>query len=664
MRFAIGDSDPNIRRTNVVPLSQRTETQTLGCLAENRLCRSTNAGCQSGRCPAHEVPRRLMASGLMPGLCRVRAWKWGFSRRWTVVRSVSRVSFGCDRIGLIKGVGVHAGSASRLSGFAPDAYRRMSASGILSLMMMLLLTVGSAAAESESIEELRKRIEQLEQRQQIQPENVRQRLAQVDGLAPAPPEAPTPADGPEWQLELQGYNRFRFNLYDNFSDTQVAPDGSFQQGSSASFNTFRKEDDRLRFSTLRGYATGAVKKGPFMAVVSLNYAGNNFNDGVLLGNDRAPMGPASQREFQVDTQLLYLQYNGWAQLRLGRQMNHVGNGIVGHIVRDSVTALKQWTDRFSTQVTYVMGAMGRSIGGSSGSGISQTTLQKLNTSSGTEEGLDGAMLIFNYVPRPMNRLQFFLWRMWDTTSGGAYKQNQYLDANGSGRIGSMDYAFEHVYLSGTSPIVSENGSLMNGRRERNSAHLAYLDIRHTFGISPLLPERPDLLSLGATFGFGSGDNNPDDGRNRNFDSLFLDETGFRYNFLFSDDIHGWNGRGFDSRRGSGFTNVTFVQPYPIVRPRPDFQAKFAWTLLRSSVAQPAGTGVLGPRPLLNSALSYSQTPVGGPTKDIGQEFDVLMDYFHGPVRVFSYFGMFLPGRVYAPFQDYALKYEVGVEYRF
>lgn len=558
-----------------------------------------------------------------------------------------------------------------------------------------------APGGAETIEELKERLERLERQREVEREELQRRLALLERSAPAPAqssglrvhlrrpellrpygpmacpgfmecapepqlhlEAPLPAEGQDWQLELQAYNRVRFNVYDNFSDTQFAPDGGLQHGSSASFNTARKEDDRLRFSTLRGYATAAIKKGAFMAVASLNYAGNNFNDGVLLGNDRPPMGPAGQREFQIDTQLLYLQYNGWAQLRLGRQMNHVGNGIVGHIVRDSVTALRQWTDRFSTQVTYVMGAMGRSIPNSGGAGISQTTLQKLNTPSETEEGLDGAMLIFNYRPASMNRLQLFVWRMWDTTHGGSYKQNQYVDANGSGRVGPLDYAFEYVYLTGTSPIVSENSALMNGRRERNRAHVAYLDLRHTFGVSALLPGRPDLFSLGAAFGYGSGDDDPDDGVNRNFDSLFLDETAFRYNFLFSDDIHGFNGRGFDSRRGSGFTNVTFVQPYAIVRPAPNFQARFGWTLLRASVAQPAGTGVLGPSPLLHPALSYSQTAVGGPTKDVGQEVDVLMDYVYGPVRLFSHFGMFLPGRLYAPFQDHALKYEFGIEYRF
>lgn len=647
--------------------------------------------------------RRLCSTVASSDLPCVDAWMRQRSRGLASARIVLRFAARFSRMASRKVLQQAVFGTSPGSRCPAIVFRQFSAAGFLFSFMMIMLIVSPVTAESKSIEELRRRLEQLEHRQQTEREELRQRLAQLEGSVsplPTPPppqfrvylrkpeqlrpynsmvcpgfmecppesqlhlEAPAPSDGPGWELELQGYNRFRFNFYDNYSDTQFAPDGTLQNGSSASFNTFRTEDNHLRFSTLRGYATTAVKKGPFMVVGSLNYAGDNFNDGVLLGNDRAPMGPAGQREFQVGTQLLYLQYNGWAQVRLGRQMAHVGNGIVGHIVRDSVTALKQWNDQFSTQVTYVMGAMGRSIPNSSGSGISQTTLQKLNTASDTEEGLDGAMLTFNYRPKPMNRLQVFLWRMWDTTNDGSYKQNQYADANGSGRIGSLDYAFEYAYLTGTSPVVSDNGGLMNGRRERNSAHLAYLDIRHTFGVSALLPERPDLLSLGATVGYGSGDNNPDDGRNRNFDSLFLDETGFRYNFLFSDDIHGWNGRGFDSRRGSGFTNVTFVQPYAIVRPSREFQTKFAWTLLRSSVPQPAGTGVLGPRPLLHPALSYSHEAVGGPTKDIGQEFDVLMDYFYGPIRAFSYFGMFLPGRLYAPFQDYALKYELGVEYRF
>lgn len=124
--------------------------------------------------------------------------------------------------------------------------------------------------------------------------------------------------------------------------------------------------------------------------------------------------------------------------------------------------------------------------------------------------------------------------------------------------------------------------------------------------------------------------------------------------------------------------MQFFQPYAILKPTEKLQTKVAWTYLRSTVAQPAGTGVLGPAPVLGgSALSYNCgqpltaaavvtcTGLGSKTQDIGQEFDVLTDYYFNPqTRLFSYFGMFFPGRIYAPFADNALKYELGVEFRF
>ncbi len=431
---------------------------------------------------------------------------------------------------------------------------------------------------------------------------------------------------------------------------------------------------------MRGYITTALKNGPFMAVVSLDYAGDAFNDGVMLGNASGPLGPAGQRQFQVNTQLLYLQanYEGW-QLRLGRQMNHVGNGIIGHIPRDSITLVKPWTDQFSTQVTYVYGAYGRTNNNQAGPmfsdfrgdadrEINQSTQAKFNSLAGDDEVLEGLMLIFNYNPAPMNRLQFFLWRMFDSSQEGAHKQLQFIDVNGSGRLGRFDYAFELAHMRGTTGVIFAGaGAAANriGNRDDNRAYLGYLDLRYTLPPNLLQTKKDDLLSLGAAFGFGTGDDKPNDGKNANFENLFVDETSFRYNFMFSDDINGFNGRAADNRRASGFTNTTFFQPYAILRPTEKFQTKVAWTYLRATVAQPAGTGVLGPTPILAPFLSYSTIAVGGPTKDIGQEVNVLMDYFFDPqTRLFSHFGMFLPGRLYAPFADNAIKYELGIEFRF
>jgi len=549
-------------------------------------------------------------------------------------------------------------------------------------------------------EEMRRRLEQLEQAAEPPPAQeprFRVHIRKPEELRPyhpvvcpgfmeCPPEpqlqleAPKPTTGPGWELELQAYNRFRFNIYDNFSDTRNAPGSTaanrtFVNSSSCSFNTSCKDDTRLRFSTMRGYVTSAIKDGPFMAVVSIDYAGDQFNDGVLLGNDSGSLGAAGQRQWIVNPQLYYLQYDGWAQVKLGRQYAHVGNGIVGHIPRDMIAVSKSWTAQFSTQLNYVYGSTGRSISNQAGqtfqtqgsgiNAINQTTQNKVNDANGKEESLEGVMLIFNYNPLPMNRLQLFLWSMFDTTAGGVNKQNQYIDVNGSGRLGRIDYAFELAHLRGTTPVISGAAGGQADTREENRAYLAYLDLRYTLPLKILDRNEDNLLSLGATLGFGSGDDNPNDGKNRTFETLFVDETSFRYNFLFSDDIHGFNGRGFDTRRANGFSNITFIQPYVIVRPTEKIQVKAAWTYLRASVAQPAGTGALGPQPVLSQALAFNTTAVGGPTKDVGQEFDVLMDYFVTPyARVFSHFGMFLPGRIYAPFADTALKYEMGIELRF
>ena len=573
-------------------------------------------------------------------------------------------------------------------------------------------------AFAQTVEELKEKMDKMEKQHESEREEMRRRLDQLEHAAGPPPapearfrvhirkpeelrsynpvvcpgfmecspepqlqlEAPKPTTGPGWELELQAYNRFRFNFHDNFSDTRNAPGSTaanrtFANDSSCSFNTSCKDDTRLRFSTMRGYITSAIKSGPFMAVTSIDYAGDQFNDGVLLGNDTGPLGAAGQRQWIVNPQLYYLQYDGWAQVRLGRQYAHVGNGIVGHIPRDMITASRHWTERFSIQVSYVYGSTGRSIPNQAGpvfqpqgsgvNAISQTIQSKVNDVTGKEESLEGVMLVFNYNPLPLNRLQFFVWKMFDTTAEGANKQNQYIDVNGSGRLGRMDYAFELAHLSGTTPVISGAAGGNPGAREENRAYLAYLDLRYTLPSEILRVNKEDLLSLGTTFGFGSGDDKPNDGKNTNFETLFVDETSFRYNFLFSDDIHGFNGRGFDTRRANGFSNITFIQPYVIVRPTEKFQTKVAWTYLRASVAQPAGTGVLGPQPVLSQALAFSNTAVGGPTKDVGQEIDVLLDYFINPyARVFSYFGMFIPGQIYAPFAGHAVKYELGFELRF
>jgi hypothetical protein len=518
------------------------------------------------------------------------------------------------------------------------------------------------------------------------------------GCTPEPhleQEIPAPAKGPGWELDLLGYARWRFNIHHNFSDVVNTVPGdtghiagkTTKNSSGASFggNVLGTDASRqnhfIRYTDIRGYVSTALKKDPFMLVYSFDFAGDEFNDGVLLGNDTGPLAAAGQRQFQVNTQLFYLQYDGWATVRLGRIPGHLGHGILGHIVRDGVTVIKPVTDRLGLQTTWVHGSTGRTISnqagttflpftGTSVSQSSETAQQKVQDLTGKEENLEGILLLGNYKLTPSHRAQGFLWRMWDTTAAGLNKQNQYVDLNGAGVFdlkadGMVSYWWELAHLRGTTPAISGAAGGTAGRRDANRAYLAYLDVRYTLP-ERLQPIRANLLSPGFTFGFGSGDNKPNDGRNSNFDQLFVDEASFKYNFLFSDDIHGFNGRGFDTRRGGGFTNITFVQPYLLIKPTPKLETRLAWTYLTATVPQPAGTGPLGPAPVLNSALAYSTTAVpGDATRDVGQELDVLVDYFVRPTaRLFAYGGGFFPGRIYAPHRENAIKFETGLELRF
>lgn len=515
-------------------------------------------------------------------------------------------------------------------------------------------------------------------------------------------EIPAPAKGPGWELDLLGYARWRLNLHHNFSDAVNTVPGdaghiagvTTKNGSGASFGgnvlgVPSQQANFIRYTDIRGYVSTALKKDPFMLVYSFDFAGDEFNDGVLLGNDTGPLAAAGQRQFQVNTQLFYLQYDGWATVRLGRIPGHLGNGIVGHIVRDGVTAIKPVTDRLSLQTTWIHGSTGRSVSNQAGTTFlpftgtavnqsSETAQQKVQDVTGKEENLEGILLLANYKPAPAHRAQGFLWRMWDTTAAGRNKQNQYVDLNGAGVFdlktdGTVNYWWELVHLRGSTPAITPSAAnpLLGaaggaaGRRDTNRASLAYLDMRYTLP-DRLQPVRPNLLAPGFTFGFGSGDNKPNDGRNSNFDQLFVDEASFKYNFLFSDDIHGFNGRSFDTRRGGGFSNITFVQPYLLIKPLPKLETRLAWTYLTATVPQPAGTGPLGPAPVLNPALAYSTTAVpGDATRDVGQELDVLVDYYVRPTaRLFAYWGEFFPGRIYAPHRENAIKFETGLEFRF
>lgn len=538
-------------------------------------------------------------------------------------------------------------------------------------------------------------------------------------------EFPKPTSQPGWEFDLWGYSRFKFNYYNNFSDTvlasaaagatcgvsagasagcaiqnatgnaQTLDSATGSSGSQASFNKAKKQDDGIRFSTMLGYIAGAVKKGPFTIVANIGFAGDTFNDGVALGNDQGPLGPAGQRFFVMTPQQYYIQYNEKLfgrdfQIRLGRHMGHLGNGIVGHLPRDLVTAAYKVTPEVEFTQGYVWGATGNAIPNQGnltfapyrglvgtpaviGTQTNQTAQTFVNAPDGSQQYLEGILEQITWRPNPDNKLQVFFFRMWDTTQEAINKNNYWVDVNGAGllRFGRnrLDYMFEAVRVQGETQgtgVGAANG--VSPRQDDRRSWLLMTDLRWTpFGSEA----RPDLYSLGITAGAASGDNNPNDGVNKNFDALFQDETAFHYNFLYSDDIHGYNGRAFDTTRGSGFTNTFVLQPYVILRPTEKLRTKISYSHLMAVSAVAPGVGPFGgftgaTAPGTPQPMAFSSVPLSGPaTRDIGKEIDVLTDYFIDKnSRFFAYYGTFLPGRVYAPIADIAYKLEVGYEFRF
>ena len=116
--------------------------------------------------------------------------------------------------------------------------------------------------------------------------------AQLDAASPRPTDAgqdeQAPAEEPRitlpggFALELHGFFRIRGNGNANFD-----------------LKDEDRRDDFIRFIDARAYIDIRVEKGPFAIVSSVDLAGNEFNDGAILGNDRPPLGPGGLRELEL-----------------------------------------------------------------------------------------------------------------------------------------------------------------------------------------------------------------------------------------------------------------------------------------------------------------------------------------------------------------------------
>lgn len=526
-----------------------------------------------------------------------------------------------------------------------------SALWLVAAFMLLLIHAPVGQAEEEEIQQIKKALDEKQEEldelqarlhllEEKQAGEIEPRLSALEKKKAEPSNPVVSAlEGRIGELEyaLHGFTRLRFNLNANFD-----------------LNDAADRDDLIRFWDARAFLDFRVKWAPFTALLGVDLAGNDFNDGFIFGNDQDPLGPAGLREFDIVVKDLLLRYDGPLFVTVGRDQHHLGRGIVTHIRRDAIRLGKRFGPESPPELLLFSWVFG-------GEGITRIDPKDAspgveNSPEGDDENLDAFLLLANWRPLPRLRLQTFITGQIDSTQATSNPEKFFLDLNGDGTVGALEYGFEFAYLGGKTPGVGILAAPGGGRREYR-AYLIYLD-----GGYRLPPNPPRLIKAGLTFGLGSGDKNPNDRKAENFENLFMDETGFHYTFLFSDDIHGFTGRALDLARGSGFANITFVKPYLVFQPLAKLTIVPSGTVLRSTKAQLEGTGPLGPG---LGSLTFGPATSTRTTHDVGWEVDVLIDYkLSDNVSFFSYNGFFSPGDIFGRGADDAWKLEVGAVLKF
>lgn len=409
-------------------------------------------------------------------------------------------------------------------------------------------------------------------------------------------------------------------------------------------------DSSLMWADIRSYLTLEGKLDRARLVTSVDLAGTDWDEGALFGYDNS----ARQRVFDVQVRHLFMDY-AFEELglvaTLGRQPAMVGYGIVSSINRDAIKLVKSLPDAGSLAkqnltFNWVQGAKGNTTfanhlpvpaDGTAQAGRSGTFFT--NDPSGAWHSLSTFLLAYNAAPLPNSRLQAFVAQQVDTSEASVYPQKRFVDLNGEWKAGALTLGGEAVHLSGASPAAA-------GRR-------APLDSFALYGTGRY---RLAALELGLSAARGGGDNDPGDGLNTGFQSLFINESSLAYNHLFSDELHGFDGTDASIGRGAGLNNVTFLQPNLTYHFSDDLTGFASLTRHWATAPVRAGSGVLG-----NVPTASTQGVTG-----IGDELDLRLNYRWGPTLFYGAASTFVPGEVYANtgFANAVHKLEAGTEVRF
>lgn len=443
--------------------------------------------------------------------------------------------------------------------------------------------------------------------------------------APAPAPAPTPAPAPAAKPAMPAQE---MTPVVTVGKTELSVGGFLRLRSTSTFDyeidSSQLTDESRTFMDARSYLTLQAKHGPVLGVLSLDLAGDDFNDGVKFGN---PGNPGYQSTWNVQTRLAYVQWNTkHVNLLFGRMPARLGNGIVANVNRDAGRiVLKTGIGNFIG--TAVKGADDRTV-------------------PGTEGGLDAYILLHTGKPwkKGGKALSYQAWigQQDPTERPGLplYPSKLIVGSSFDVKLDKLMLKLEGNYLGG------DSGGPKAAIRD-NEAGMLWLDSDYQLN---------EKVAIGAMFGWGSGDNNPADDTQRNFQAFFLDEGSYTFTNIYSDDLHGFRGAFPGSVNfGSGFANTMFFQAHVRAQVTPKTELTGSYTYLRANKAQRVGAGPIGNR-------STTQTAT---TQDIGHEIDANVSYKIMPAAtLWLRTGLLLTGDIWGRDASDVGKVEAFVELKF
>lgn len=390
---------------------------------------------------------------------------------------------------------------------------------------------------------------------------------------------------------------------------------------------------------LRSYLTLDAQHDAWRVVASADLAGSDHDKGAALGLGYPvpPVGGApAVRELFVD----YRHDPAGLQVVVGRQLTRLGHGIVVDMHGDALRLDHQLPSfpglgltRFSAIAIRGASHAAATPGGASESG------RTLHSVSDTNSELGVAMAAVEMALWGEGRVQAFIAQQVDNRDTGPFASRRFLDVNSAVPIGPWRFSGEVVQVGGLGPAGEGGHVLLDSFMVLGSA--AYTC---------------DHFKFGLTAARGGGDNQHNDNVHTGFQSLFIDETSFTYNRVFSDELHGFDGSAAATARGTGFNNVTFLQPFITWRPLENLTLATSYTLHLATAPQLGGSGPLGMLPANSPAWEHS----------IGDEVDARLTFNLGSSTVYVHTGAFVPGKIYplAGLDHTVYALEIGTELRY